>query len=326
MKWDRRGDQEPPKVGGPTAGAEVVVGKTTLHESLSASEAGPSSGEPAPARQMRTDDLPVQRKASGGGIPWASKAEPHSLHTIASLFGGPGAAAAATAAAGVPPVEHKATEDSGLAAQDGRALPEIANRGVEGGGTSLPHLAPIQDSFRPHDVSGVRAHQGPAASAAARELGAEAYAFGDSVAFGSPPDLHTAAHEAAHVVQQRGGVQLKGGIDQPGDAYERHADAVADAVVAGRSAAPILDQMSGGGPRGAAVQRTPAPSKSGGTSHGPRIAAPKAGIDKTGFIDNSTGAPIYSGPAEAGGEVVRDAPLPPGSRVFVSGTHHRLSH
>jgi hypothetical protein len=36
------------------------------------------------------------------------------------------------------------------------------------------------------------------------------------------------------VVQQRGGVQLRGGVGQPGDEYERHADEVADAVVAGR--------------------------------------------------------------------------------------------
>jgi hypothetical protein len=105
----------------------------------------------------------------------------------------------------------------------------------------------------------VQAHQGPAATGAARELGAEAYAIGNAVAFTRSPGLHTAAHEAAHVVQQRSGVQLKGDIDQPGDTYECHADAVADAVVAGRSAAPLLDEVSGGrGNRDVAIQRTPA--------------------------------------------------------------------
>lgn len=44
-------------------------------------------------------------------------------------------------------------------------------------------------------------------------------------------------------------VQMKGGAD---DAHERHADAVADAVVAGRSAEHLLDQYGGGAP---AVQR-----------------------------------------------------------------------
>jgi len=40
-------------------------------------------------------------------------------------------------------------------------------------------------------------------------------------------------------------VQLKGGIGEAGDPYERHADAVADAVVAGRSAEGLLEPMIG---------------------------------------------------------------------------------
>jgi hypothetical protein len=203
---------------------------------------------------------------------------------------------------------------------DGAPPTEIAGRGVADGGGPLPHLERIQASFGHHDVSGVRSHQGPAASEAARALGAEAFAYGNSVAFGSAPDVHTAAHEAAHVVQQRGGVQLKAGIDQPGDSYERHADAVADAVVAGRSAAPLLDQVSRAGTSGAAVQRKPGdPSTAGGAA--PGVTPPKSGIDKPGFIDNSEGANIRTGPAESGGQKVRDQPLPPATRVFVSGTH-----
>ena len=88
-------------------------------------------------------------------------------------------------------------------------------------------------------------------------MGAEAFATGNQVAFGGAPSLRTAAHEAAHSVQQRGGVQLKGGVGQKGDAYERHADAVADAVVAGRSAEGLLDGQAGAGAPGAspAIQR-----------------------------------------------------------------------
>ncbi len=198
---------------------------------------------------------------------------------------------------------------------------DVAARGVEGAGGSLPHLERIQASFGPHDVSGVTAHQGPAATEAAHALGAQAFAFGNAVAFASSPDLHTAAHEAAHVVQQRGGVQLKGGIDQPGDSYEQHADAVADAVVAGRSATPLLDQVSHTAAPGAAVQRKPdGPSApSGGAASG--VTPPKGGINKPGFIDNGDGANIRTGPAESGGQKVRDQPLPPATRVFVSGTH-----
>ena len=76
------------------------------------------------------------------------------------------------------------------------------------------------------------AHVGGAATAANDAMGAEAYATGNHVAFRAAPDLHTAAHEAAHVVQQRAGVALKGGVGEAGDPYEQHADAVADAATA----------------------------------------------------------------------------------------------
>ncbi len=111
----------------------------------------------------------------------------------------------------------------------------IGQAGVEGPGTSLPHLDTIQASFGAFDVSGVDAHVGGAAGEAAKALGAEAYATGDSVAFQSTPDLHTAAHEAAHVVQQDADVQLLGGTGEEGDEQEVQADEVADRVVAGDS-------------------------------------------------------------------------------------------
>jgi len=134
----------------------------------------------------------------------------------------------------------------------------IAAEGVSGSGGRLPHLQTIQSAFGRHDVSGIGAHVGGAAGDAARAMGAEAYATGDRVAFDGAPDLHTAAHEAAHVVQQASGVSLRGGVGESGDAYERHADAVADAVVRGRSAEPLLDAHaapSGGSASFGAVQR-----------------------------------------------------------------------
>ena len=79
-------------------------------------------------------------------------------------------------------------------------------------------------------------------------MGADAFATGEQVAFAArSPTLHTAAHEAAHVVQQRAGVHLKGGVGEAGDPYERHADAVADRVVAGQSSEDLLDEVRGGG-------------------------------------------------------------------------------
>ncbi len=116
----------------------------------------------------------------------------------------------------------------------------IAAAGVQGSGQTLPHLDRIQTAFGQHDVTGIRAHVSGTSAKAASAIDAEAYATGNDVAFRSPPDLHTAAHEAAHVVQQRAGVQLKSGVGEVGDTYEQHADAVADLVVQGRSAEGLL--------------------------------------------------------------------------------------
>jgi Domain of unknown function (DUF4157) len=134
----------------------------------------------------------------------------------------------------------------------------IAGAGVAGSGGPLPFGDRIQSSFGSHDVSGISAHVGGPAAEAAHGLGATAYATGNQVAFAGAPDLHTAAHEAAHVVQQRGGVSLKGGVGSVGDPYERHADAVADRVVAGQSAQDLLDGGAGGG-GSSAVQRREIP-------------------------------------------------------------------
>lgn len=138
-----------------------------------------------------------------------------------------------------------------------------AQRGIESSSAQLPHADAIQSSFGHHDIGHVQFHQGAAAAQSTADLGAKAFASGNHVVSGGASDLHTMAHEAAHVVQQRGGVQLKGGIGRAGDRYERHADAVADAVVQGKSAQGLLDEMSGGPTTGAgasgiqAVQLTP---------------------------------------------------------------------
>ena len=153
-------------------------------------------------------------------------------------------------------VQRRASD--GAAQSDGQ-VHDAARQGVQGAATTLPHLDSIQASFGRHDVSGVAAHVGGDARMASDSIGADAYALGNHVAFGGQPNLHTAAHEAAHVVQQRGGVQLSGGVGQSGDIYEQHADRVADAVVAGGQAESILDEMAGGRGRASdAVQKNDA--------------------------------------------------------------------
>ena len=76
-----------------------------------------------------------------------------------------------------------------------------AAQGIATPASSLPHAAKIQASFGQHDISSVRSHQGGAASKAAVAMAANAYATGLDTAFASTPSLHTAAHEADHVIQ-----------------------------------------------------------------------------------------------------------------------------
>ncbi|MCX5746380.1 MAG: DUF4157 domain-containing protein, partial [Proteobacteria bacterium] len=131
----------------------------------------------------------------------------------------------------------------------GGATPHaIATRATAaGGGGTLPFLAQIQRAFGRHDVSGIRAHTGAAAERSAQAMGARAFATGNSIVL-ADADLHTVAHEAAHVVQQRSGrVNVSGGVGAAGDAHEQHADRVADLVVRGASAEAALDEYTGPG-------------------------------------------------------------------------------
>lgn len=127
---------------------------------------------------------------------------------------------------------------------------------MDGAAAPLPHLAAIQRAFGDaHDMGSVRAHVGGPAAQASAAIDARAFTVDGAVAFAEPPDVRLAAHEATHVVQQRSGVRLARGIDQPGDPYERHADSVAERVAQGRSVAELL--VSGANKGGAAdhIQR-----------------------------------------------------------------------
>lgn len=144
--------------------------------------------------------------------------------------------------AGVPAQANRAQGLSGggaggQASAQGQAR-ELAAAGLQGPAGRLPHQARIQAAFGPHELGEVPTHTGPEAQAALAAMGAQGFAMGGAVALASD-DLHTAAHEAAHVVQQTEGVRLKGGEGE--DALEAHADAVADRVVAGESATDLLD-------------------------------------------------------------------------------------
>jgi hypothetical protein len=213
---------------------------------------------------------------------------------------------------------------------EGTDVHVAAARGVTGPGAALPFLDTIQASFGDHDLGGVRAHTGADASGACEAIGASAYATGNDIAFGGAPDLHTAAHEAAHVVQQRGGVHLKGGVGERGDVYEREADAVADRVVAGESAAPLLSHygsyaVAATGSVQKDEPRSGGASAGGGPASDTVIDEPRAGDSRPGFIDNSQGANLRNRPIGPGSQTLTAAPLPPATRVFVSGHHPAAS-
>src|SRR5271168_3741188 len=145
-------------------------------------------------------------------------------------------------------LQHKCACCGGGSCRHGRAgadgVHEAARQGVAGASQPLPHFDRIQYSFGHHDVSSARAQIGGAGAQANERMGSLAYTLGNRISFSKAPNLKLAAHEAAHVVQQRSGAKLPGGVGQPGDEYEQQADAAADAVDRGESAELILDSAS----------------------------------------------------------------------------------
>lgn len=128
-------------------------------------------------------------------------------------------------------------------AQTINKIQQTARTGFLGSPVAYPFFHQIQTSFGKHDISGIQSYRDSNSRNANRKMGSLAYASGNKVAFRGSPTLHTAAHEAAHVVQQRKGVSLKSGVGKPGDSYEQHADAVADLVVRGKSAENLLSNI-----------------------------------------------------------------------------------
>ncbi len=87
------------------------------------------------------------------------------------------------------------------------------------------------------DLSGVRVHRGPQASAAVDALSARAVTYGANVFLGPrerPTDLALLAHEVAHVVQQQGAPKIQKLSDaQTADSFEAEAHRASAAVVRG---------------------------------------------------------------------------------------------
>jgi hypothetical protein len=114
-----------------------------------------------------------------------------------------------------------------------------------------PFAGPVREEMEARfgtDFSDVRLHTGPAAARSAAAIGARAYTAGSHVVIGDGGgDKHTLAHELTHVVQQRGGPVAGSdsghgfAVSDPGDRFERAAEANASRVMSGPVPVPVRE-------------------------------------------------------------------------------------
>ena len=148
--------------------------------------------------------------------------------------------------AGNAGVVQMLADEAAAGAQDEQASP-VHDVVGKGGGSPLDEgvRSTMESSFG-QDFSDVRVHTDSQASKSAEAVGANAYTVGSDIVFrsghfdsSSPTGQRTIAHELSHVVQQRSGpvdgTDAPGGIrlSDPGDRFERAADATADQVLSG---------------------------------------------------------------------------------------------
>ena len=128
-------------------------------------------------------------------------------------------------------------ERNGLRHDD---VPSIVHKVLQSSGEPLDSTtrAWMEPRFN-FDFSGIRVHRNQEAAASAQAVNAFAYTVGRNIFFGagqySPQTAwgkNLLAHELTHVVQQRGARNIGGALElgQPGDVYEREADAVSQTI------------------------------------------------------------------------------------------------
>lgn len=208
-----------------------------------------------------------------------------------------------------------------------------------GGGEPLP--ASARGAFERslgEGLGDVRVHTGSESNQAAQALGAHAFTTQRDIHFAAgqyqpdtPAGQRLLAHEVAHTVQQGAGApaQAKLAVSEPGDALEREADVAATAMVRGAPAAVSRGAASGVQrqvPEGEGPDATGTtggmctPEDPDGT--GNAIDPPAPAPAQSGFIDHDDGSNIRNRPAELEGSItLTSAPLPPATRVQVTGRH-----
>lgn len=162
----------------------------------------------------------------------------------AAAFEAPAASPVQRLAAGIgnrslTQVIARMSDGEGILA-DGAVHPEVtrAIASLSTGGSPMPSSLARQLEPTHGDLSDARVHTGPEAAMLSRAVAARAFTVGNHIFFGdgewqphTPGGLELAAHEAAHVVQQRGAPSTGTlQVSTPGDPFEREADAASHAV------------------------------------------------------------------------------------------------
>ncbi|MCW5801203.1 MAG: DUF4157 domain-containing protein [Deltaproteobacteria bacterium] len=179
-------------------------------------------------------------------------------------------------------------------------------------GTGLP--SPIRAQLESRagiDLSGVRVHTGAESQAAAEAVGAQAYAVGQNIHFGtgnydpsSSSGQHLIAHEVAHTIQQRGASPrplYKLAVTTPGDPAEVEADRFADAVIRGGESVAISSHE-------ASIARDTKPASSAPAPAAPQLQLPDGvnfSIDPDGWSVKIRTSWLSSSPVERLTEVLQ---------------------
>jgi hypothetical protein len=153
-------------------------------------------------------------------------------------------------------VARTADDDASQGADERSPVLDVVGKG--GGRPIEPPLRTEMESRLGADFGDVRIHSDPVASRSAEAVNAYAYTVGNDVVFRSDrwnPESSdgrlTLAHELTHVMQQRSGpisgTPTGDGIrlSDPGDSFERAADANARSAMTSSPPAPVLGTATG---------------------------------------------------------------------------------
>jgi len=149
------------------------------------------------------------------------------------------------------------------------------------------------------EFSDVRVHTDSAAKASAAEVGARAYTSGNHVVIGDGgADKHTLAHELTHVIQQRqgsvagtdNGAGLR--VSDPGDRFEREAEATATRVMSGATAAPASAPAATGPEHSVQTVQRAGPERHGRSNAARNAANPMGASQATSTPASRLSAPL----------------------------------